>query len=78
MERGYLPYCKDFLGLLSVKHILVERPTWTDVQRWHITGTVLLNADTLREMIAEFPLTPYQIQPLLYYIHDVSIMNVFC
>ena len=49
MERGYLPYCKDFLGLLSVKHILVERLTWTDVQRWHITGTLLLNADdTLR------------------------------
>ena len=66
MERCYLPYCKDCWVSLSVKHFLAECPTWTDVCR-HFLGTVLLNTvDTLREMIAEFPLTPYlTLLPLL-------------
>ena len=76
MERGYLPYCKDCLVPLSVKHILAECQTWKDVRRRHFPGTVLLNTDdTLREMIAEFPLTPYRIEPLLCYLPDVSIVN---
>ena len=76
MERGYLPYCEDCLVPLSVKHILAECPTWTDVRRRNFPGTVLLNTDdTLWEMIAEFPLTPYRIEPLLYYLRDVPIVN---
>ena len=76
MERVYLPYCEDCLVPLSVKHILAECPTWTDVRRGHFQGTVLLNTeDTPLEMIAEFQLTPYRIEPLLYYLRDVSIVN---
>ena len=76
MAGTHVRYCDDCLVPLTVLHVLAECPTWQDIRfRYFPQSRQLDSTHTLKEMLAEQTDVAFDIEPLIKYLRECTIID---